>query len=170
MATAVTLKESDGSEIYPVTDISLVNNGIHAVDIEATTPVPAVETAMIEDGAVTAAKLDTQSYNLASVPTHSFGTNEYSLIRVANIVVLNFRLWQSGAITDNAWNDVCTIPSELYPSKGCRGTISVFDGNTGRTISICRCELTTAGKIRAYPTANGGTTVIGWEGLFVWTI
>ena len=58
MATAVTLKESDGSEIYPVTDISLVNNGIHAVDIEATTPAPAVETAMIADGAVTGAKLD----------------------------------------------------------------------------------------------------------------
>lgn len=57
MATAVTLKESDGSEIYPVTDISLVNNGIHAVDIEATTPVPAVETAMIADGAVTGEKL-----------------------------------------------------------------------------------------------------------------
>lgn len=57
MATAVTLKESDGSEIYPVTDISLVNNGIHAVDIEPTTPVPAVETAMIADGAVTAAKI-----------------------------------------------------------------------------------------------------------------
>lgn len=58
MATAVTLKESDGSEIYPVTDISLVNNGIHAVDIEATTPVPAVETAMIADGAVTSGKID----------------------------------------------------------------------------------------------------------------
>lgn len=57
MATAVTLKESDGSEIYPVTDISLVNNGIHAVDIEATTPVPAVETASIADGAVTTAKI-----------------------------------------------------------------------------------------------------------------
>lgn len=57
MATAVTLKESDGTEIYPVTDISLVNNGIHAVDIEATTPVPAVETAMIADGAVTSAKI-----------------------------------------------------------------------------------------------------------------
>lgn len=58
MATAVTLKESDGTEIYPVTDISLVNNGIHAVDIETTTPVPSVETAMIADGAVTGAKLD----------------------------------------------------------------------------------------------------------------
>ena len=180
MATAVTLKESDGSEIYPVTDISLVNNGIHAVDIEATTPVPAVETAMIADGAVTSAKiadgavtgakLDTQSYNLASVPTHTFGTYVYSLIRVANIVILNFRLWQSGAITDYAWNNVCTIPSALCPSKDCRGIITVLNGNNGRTISLCRAQLTTAGQISAYPTANGGTSVIGWEGLFVWTI
>ena len=58
MATSVTLKESDGTEIYPVTDISLVNGGIHAVDIQATTPVPAVETAMIADGAVTAPKIN----------------------------------------------------------------------------------------------------------------
>lgn len=58
MATAVTLKKPDGTEIYPVTDISLVNNGIHAVDVEATTPVPAVETDMIADDAVTAPKID----------------------------------------------------------------------------------------------------------------
>lgn len=48
MATAVTLKESDGSEIYPVTDISLVNNGIHAVDIQAATPVPPITSDMID--------------------------------------------------------------------------------------------------------------------------
>lgn len=66
MATAVTLKESDGSEIYPVTDISLVNNGIHAVDIQATTPVPSVETAMIADGAVTDAKIDWSSMTVTS--------------------------------------------------------------------------------------------------------
>ena len=57
MATSVTLKESDGTEIYPVTDISLVNGGIHAVDIQAATPVPSVETSMIADGAVTSAKI-----------------------------------------------------------------------------------------------------------------
>lgn len=66
MATAVTLKESDGTEIYPVTDISLVNNGIHAVDIEATTPVPAVETAMIADGAVTTAKVADGAVTIAT--------------------------------------------------------------------------------------------------------
>lgn len=48
MATAVTLKESDGSEIYPVTDISLVNNGIHAVDIAPATQVPPITSSMID--------------------------------------------------------------------------------------------------------------------------
>lgn len=62
MATAVTLKESDGTDIYPVTDISLVNNGIHAVDAIPTTEVPPVTTSMIEDGAVTSAKIDWPSF------------------------------------------------------------------------------------------------------------
>ena len=158
MATKyVTLKDSNGDTLYPQS--------------VATNLVPGnVTTAALADGAVTSAKLDTQSYNLASVPTHTFGTNVYSLIRVANIVILNFRLWQSGAITDYACNNVCTIPSALYPSKDCRGIITVLNGNTGQTISVCRAQLTTAGQISAYPTANGGTAVIGWEGLFVWTI
>ena len=48
MATAVTLKKPDGTEIYPVTDISLVNDGIHAVDIEATSSVPPISNDMID--------------------------------------------------------------------------------------------------------------------------
>lgn len=58
MATAVTLKEADGSEIYPVTDISLVNNGIHADDIVPATQVPPITTGLIQDNAVTDAKID----------------------------------------------------------------------------------------------------------------
>ena len=83
MATAVTLKESDGSEIYPVTDISLVNNGIHAVDIEATTPVPAVETAMIADGAVTSAKIDWTTFSCATIfagDTFSLPSGSYTVV------------------------------------------------------------------------------------------
>ena len=48
MATSVTLKESDGTEIYPVTDISLVNGGIHAVDIQTVSPAPSVTSDMID--------------------------------------------------------------------------------------------------------------------------
>ena len=178
MATRyVTLKDSNGDTIYPQSVIAQVANGEITTDLLADGAVTSakiadgtITTGDIADGAVTSAKLDTQSYDLASVPTHTFGTNIYSLIRVANIVILNFRLWQSGAVTDYAWNNVCTIPSALYPSKDCRGIITVLNGNTGQTISVCRAQLTTAGQISAYPTANGGTAVIGWEGLFVWTI
>lgn len=48
MATAVTLKKPDGTEIYPVTDISLVNDGIHAVDIETTSSVPPITSSLID--------------------------------------------------------------------------------------------------------------------------
>ena len=74
MATAVTLKKPDGTEIYPVTDISLVNDGIHAVDIEATTPVPAVETDMIADGAVTNDKIDWSTVTSTSISVSDFVT------------------------------------------------------------------------------------------------
>lgn len=48
MATAVTLKESDGTEIYPVTDISLVNGGIHADTIAPATSVAPITAGMID--------------------------------------------------------------------------------------------------------------------------
>ena len=57
MATAVTLKESDGSEIYPVTDISLVNGGISAHDILPASSVAPITTDQIQNRAVTTAKL-----------------------------------------------------------------------------------------------------------------
>ena len=87
MATAVTLKKPDGTEIYPVTDISLVNNGIHAVDIEATTPVPAVETAMLADGAVTSAKIDwstvsSSNWNITKDSTY-VDTTEQVVVRTS---------------------------------------------------------------------------------------
>lgn len=58
MATAVTLKESDGTEIYPVTDISLVNGGIHADNILPASSVAPITTDQIQDGAVTSPKID----------------------------------------------------------------------------------------------------------------
>ena len=101
MATAVTLKESDGSEIYPVTDISLVNNGIHAVDIEATTPVPAVETAMIADGAVTSAK----------IADGTIATGD-----IANGAVTNAKIdWST---VPSTYTDCTTTGAQKTPSNG----------------------------------------------------
>lgn len=98
MATAVTLKESDGTEIYPVTDISLVNNGIHADTIDVATPVPPVETAMIADGAVTNAKIDWSTVTSTAVSVSDFvtastgytitgGINKTGNLLIANLVV-----------------------------------------------------------------------------------
>jgi len=97
MATSVTLKESDGTEIYPVTDISLVNGGIHAVDIQATTPVPAVETAMIADGAVTASKIDFSSFSptsyVATLNTTYITSGTARWIKIGRLVLLNISDW-----------------------------------------------------------------------------
>lgn len=86
MAKSVTLKEPDGTEIYPVTDIALVNNGIHAVDIQATTPVPAVETAMIADDAVTSAKIDWSTIYV-SAPQPSENVSIGGLVDVQTITL-----------------------------------------------------------------------------------
>ena len=59
MATkAVTLKNSNDDTVYPVTDISLVNGGIFADTIAPVEAGEQIETAMIADGAVTEAKID----------------------------------------------------------------------------------------------------------------
>lgn len=54
MAKAVTLKNSNDEEIYPVTDISLVNGELPTARIADS----AVTTAKIADSAVTSAKID----------------------------------------------------------------------------------------------------------------
>lgn len=68
MATAVTLKESDGSEIYPVTDISLVNGGISAHDILPASSVAPITTDQIQNGAVTSAKIDWSTIVAGATP------------------------------------------------------------------------------------------------------
>ena len=57
MTKAVTLKDKNDEVIYPVTDISLVNNGIYADDVVPAQETPVINTPMIEDEAVTAAKI-----------------------------------------------------------------------------------------------------------------
>lgn len=77
MAKAVTLKNNNNEEVYPVTDISLVNgelNGARIVNAsvgsDKLTP-NAVWTENIKDGAVTSNKIDwkTLGYKHASAPT-----------------------------------------------------------------------------------------------------
>lgn len=77
MAKSVTLKDTDGTNIYPVTDIALVNNGIHADPIAATTDAAYITTGMIQDGAVTSDKIDwttmVVAQNIGSATTSASG-------------------------------------------------------------------------------------------------
>lgn len=59
MAKAVTLKNTSNEEVYPVTDISLVNGGIYADTLSSLEPTTGyISTAMLQDGAVTGQKID----------------------------------------------------------------------------------------------------------------
>lgn len=59
MAKIVTLKNSSNEEVYPVTVAEAVNGGLYADNgTEVTEVAPDVTTSRIEDGAVTAAKID----------------------------------------------------------------------------------------------------------------
>ena len=69
MAKAVTLKNNNDEEVYPVTDLSLVNGNI--------------PTGRIADNAVTSDKIDWTTTGgmklLATVPLSSFGTSDSSM-------------------------------------------------------------------------------------------
>lgn len=58
MAKAVTLKNQNNEEVYPVTDISLVNGNIAAN--------------RITDGAVTAAKVDFSTFGMAAIALYHY--------------------------------------------------------------------------------------------------
>ena len=161
MATAVTLKESDGSEIYPVTDISLVNNGIHAVDIQATTPVPAVETAMIADGAVTSDKIDwTTVASTSTTPTKNstyVGNVETNYVRVMEdglvFVSLIFKL----AVNITAGSNV-TVFSNLPGSPLGYYDIVGLDASAGKPIRLRLSGGTSATLNIAYDAATHGAS------------
>lgn len=88
MAKAVILNDNNGEEVYPVTDISLVNGELNGAKIvnasvgsDKLTP-NAVWNENIKDGAVTSSKIDFMTLGgikkLLTVPYTSFGTSESS--------------------------------------------------------------------------------------------
>ena len=76
MAKAVTLKNSNNEEVYPVTDLSLVNGNIPTGRIADN----AITTPKIANGAVTSDKIDWTTTGgmklLATVHLSSFGTSD----------------------------------------------------------------------------------------------
>lgn len=91
MAKAVTLKNNNNEEIYPVTDISLVNGNVTAAKLAS----DSVETAKIADDAVTAAKIDwttfTPTQGTATInSTYLTGTVYYQKIgRLVKVIFSN---------------------------------------------------------------------------------
>lgn len=70
MAKAVTLKNNNDEEVYPVTDISLVNGNVSTGRIADN----AITTGKIVDGAVTSDKVDFATFKFP-IPDYSNGTN-----------------------------------------------------------------------------------------------
>lgn len=94
---------------------------IWADDIEATTPVPAVETAMIADGAVTPAKLSDTGWVLADqyIDTTYFAARDHIYYRILGGVVY----WQGQVYchtapnsSDHTANLLTGLPNSVMPS------------------------------------------------------
>lgn len=90
MAKSVTLKDTDGTTIYPVTDIALVNNGIHADPIASTTDAAYVNTEMIQDGAVTSDKIDWTTFETGWVElSQTYGVKYKRVGKTVTLAMLN---------------------------------------------------------------------------------
>lgn len=127
MATAVTLKESDGSEIYPVTDISLVNGGISAHDILPASSVAPITTDQIQDGAVTASKIDFSSFPVSSYVATLNSTYITSgsarWVKIGRLVILNIADW---TITANIPSNSTTLALSDIPKAAEYSTYGHF--------------------------------------------
>ena len=108
MAKAVTLKNNNDEEVYPVTDLSLVNGNIPTGRIAEN----AITTPKIADDSVTSAKIDwTTTHPTKSTTTSGGSTTAYWVKRVYpnGITVYSgyaTASWWTGA---NAWYADCTI-------------------------------------------------------------
>ena len=108
MAKAVTLKNNNNEEVYPVTDLSLVNGNIPTGRIADN----AITTPKIEDGSVTSDKIDwATTHPTKSTTTSGGSTTAYWVKRVYpnGIIVYSgyaTASWWTGA---NAWYADLTI-------------------------------------------------------------
>ena len=108
MAKAVTLKNNNNEEVYPVTDLSLVNGNIPTGRIADN----AITTPKIEDGSVTSDKIDwATTHPTKSTTTSGGSTTAHWVKRVypdGTIVYSGYAIasWWTGA---NAWYADLTI-------------------------------------------------------------
>lgn len=124
MAKAVTLKNSNNEEIYPVTNASLVNDGIYTDTQGTAVPTTAdVTTARIVDGAVTTDKLADDAVGwkyLGCVHTETATSQlDFTLPEQYD----NYRIIASAEMASNAPNNVsstlaCLNGSSVLQSSG----------------------------------------------------
>lgn len=75
MAKSVTLKNSNGDTLYPVTDASLINGSLQASQI----PANSITTDRIYDGAVTTAKIDDGAVMAAKIADGTLTQDKFDL-------------------------------------------------------------------------------------------
>lgn len=141
MAKAVTLKNNNNEEVYPVTDLSLVNGNISTeriIDSAVTTP-------KIADASVTSAKIDwtTLTYFAQNSSEVDVGTGETTVITINNLQSGTYLVF--GVLS---LNKTSTQAGDAY--IGLR-----YDGKSER---ICQISMSTSyGWV--YPPAVGMTKI-----------
>lgn len=168
MAKAVTLKNNNDEEVYPVTDISLVNgelNGVRIVDAsvgsDKLTP-NAVWEENIKDGAVTSGKID-----WATIPQGATGLSQQNFkgyFDIGNIRVQYMNLYQTGLNTGqygyNAWTETwpapfgnnwyCAVANATSDTGNVAGNDLKVVGRTATTVTINYNHITAIGSGNVY--------------------
>ena len=165
MAKAVTLKNNNNEEIYPVTDLSLVNGNIPTGRIADS----AITTPKIADGAVTSDKIDwtkLQKYykacpqvNPFNIPTAwkavapsgwtlTFPTNSGEIYRVE--IVTGYLCWSGGTLTE------LDMHVQYSGAESISRASSTMTGTYGGGVSIGRSAF---GILKA--TGNSMTVKVG---------
>lgn len=124
MTKAVTLKDKNNEAVYPVTDVSLVNNGIYADDVVPVQEIPVINTPMIEDEAVTAAKIfgGVDGNSLANgalvevVGSPTGGTSENYAWKFADGRLICFQTYPLSGNCTNAWGN-CYSGVQMAPKN-----------------------------------------------------
>ena len=173
MAKAVTLKNTNDEEVYPVTDISLVNgelNGARIVDAsvgsDKLTP-NAVWEENIKDGAVTSDKIDWMT-----IPQGATGLsyqNFKGYFDIGNIRIQYMNLKQTGLNTAaygwNVWqatwpapfgNDwYCAVANATSDTGNIAGNDLKVTGRTTTTVHINYNHVTNIGSSEVYYSVIG---------------
>ena len=165
MAKAVTLKNNNNEEVYPVTDLSLVNGNIPTGRIADS----AITTPKIADGAVTSDKIDwtkLQKYykacpqvNSFNIPTAwkavtpsgwtlTFPTNSGEIYRVE--IVTGYLCWSGGTLTE------LDMHVQYSGAESISRASSTMTGTYGGGVSIGRSAF---GILKA--TGNSMTVKVG---------